>query len=108
MSTTSLLEIVVDSVEDARIIHARGEVDLSSVELLRSQIDAARRERTVTLIDLSEITFMDSSGLHLLIEAAREAEGDGWSLFVVRPSAPVRRVLEVSGTLRMLPIVTDD
>jgi|Tabmets5t2r1_1033131.scaffolds.fasta_scaffold73661_2 anti-sigma B factor antagonist len=108
MSAVPLLELSIDSVEEARVIRARGEVDMSSVGELRRQIDAARGDGAATLLDLSEVTFMDSTGLHLLIEASRRAETDGWPSFVIRPSPPVRRLLEVSGTLGMLPVVVDE
>jgi hypothetical protein len=41
----------------------------------------------------------------VLLDAARWVDTDRWALFVVRPSAAVARLLEVSGTREILPVV---
>jgi anti-anti-sigma factor len=49
------------------------------------------------VLDLRELTFMDSSGVHLIMGVAGEARsGDGW-LLVVRGSAQVERLLTLTG-----------
>jgi anti-sigma B factor antagonist len=93
----SLLEVDVEPLEDGCAIRARGEVDMSSVETLRRALAAAREDGAKTLVDLSGVGFMDSSGLHLILNAALDAETDGWSLAFL-PSRQVLRLLEVTGT----------
>jgi anti-sigma B factor antagonist len=106
MSSVPILEVVTEPDGDGWVIRARGEVDMSSVELLRVKLDAAREARAETLVDLSGVSFMDSSGLHAVLEAAMDAEGDGWSLSF-RPSRQVKRLLEVTGTLGVVRIAGD-
>jgi anti-sigma B factor antagonist len=48
-------------------------------------------------IDLSGVDFVDSSGLRALIEAHQRFDADGGSLTLVRPSAVVTRLFEISG-----------
>jgi anti-sigma B factor antagonist len=105
LSALPLLEVVVESLGERRVIRVRGEVDMSSVEALRKPIAAAREQRATTLVDLSGVGFMDSSGLHLMLDAALDAETDGWSLSFV-PSPQVRRLLEATGTLGAVRIVS--
>jgi anti-anti-sigma factor len=107
MFSEQILEVRVEDLEDRRVIRARGEVDLSSVDALRRPLAAAREERVTTLVDHAEVGFMDSSGLHLLLDAALDAKTDGWSLSF-RPSRQVLRLLEVTGTADVLRLVPAD
>jgi anti-sigma B factor antagonist len=107
MPSDQILEVSVEHVDGRRVIRARGEVDLSSVEVLRGPLAAARGERVSTLVDLAEVSFMDSTGLHLLLDAALDAEADGWSLSF-RPSRQVKRLLEVTGTVDAVRLVPAD
>ena len=54
------------------------------------------------VLDLDGLTFMDARGARLVVEAAEEAQRDGWSLSITRGSRPVRRLfllLELTDTL---------
>jgi anti-sigma B factor antagonist len=75
----------------------RGELDIASApqleERLRSLLDAHQRIE----LDLSDVSFLDSSGLAVLIRAAEAAERDGASFAIAAVSGPAMRVLELSG-----------
>jgi anti-anti-sigma factor len=103
MSSVPILEVAVESRDGRCVIRARGEIDMSSVDALRGPLAAARKARASTVVDLTGIEFMDSNGLHLLLDSAMDAERDGWSLSF-RPSRQVLRVLEVTGTLDVVPL----
>ena len=107
MPSDPILEVSVENLDDGRVIRVRGEVDLSSIEVLRGPLAAARRERVATLVDLAEVGFMDSTGLHLLLDAALDAAHDNWSLSF-RPSRQVMRLLEVTGTVDAVRLVPAD
>jgi anti-anti-sigma factor len=105
MAHHDLLRITVEPLEDARLIRAAGEIDLSSVAALRRELDAARVEAVTVLLDLSDVTFIDSSGLHLLLHASHSSAVSDWAFFVVRPSESVLRLIELSGTADLLKVV---
>lgn len=105
MHSPDLLRVTVQPLEDARLIRAAGELDMSSAPALRNELEAARDEAVTALLDLSEVTFIDSTGLHLLLEASRSAGDSDWSLFIVRPSTAVRRLIEISRTEDLLALV---
>jgi anti-sigma B factor antagonist len=107
VSISPLLEVVVEPLDEGSVIRARGELDMSSVEALRGPLRAAREEGAATLVDLSEVGFMDSSGLHLILDASLDAKVDGWSLSFLA-SRQVLRVLEVTDTLGIVPVVSGD
>ena len=85
-STSSATEVRVE---------ARGEVDISTAALLRVELADALRTADSVVVDLTDVTFMDSQGLRVLIEARVAAEDRP---FVVAAASPnVRRLIKVSG-----------
>jgi anti-anti-sigma factor len=105
MANHDVLRITVEPLEDARLIRAAGEIDLSNVAALRRELDAARAEAVTVLLDLSDVTFIDSSGLHLLLRASHSSAVSDWAFYVVRPSESVLRLIELSGTADLLSVV---
>ncbi|HEY6891328.1 MAG TPA: STAS domain-containing protein, partial [Solirubrobacter sp.] len=61
-----------------------------------------RRQNHAVVLDLAEITFMDSTGLTTLMDAHLAAEGNGWSFEIRRASPAVRRVFDLAGVGRLL------
>jgi anti-sigma B factor antagonist len=83
-----------------------GEIDLATVGGLRSKIDecvAAGWERVV--LDLRGVTFMDCTGLHLVLDADAAARAAGWELVVIEGPRAVQRVFELTGLRDSLPFV---
>jgi anti-anti-sigma factor len=54
------------------------------------------------VLDLAEVTFIDSTGLSALMDACCESDRNGWEFSVRHPSAAVRRVVELAGLEQML------
>jgi anti-sigma B factor antagonist len=105
MRSPDLLHVTVEELEDARVVRVTGEIDLTTIPVLRRELYAARDEAATVLLDLSGVTFIDSSGLHLLLEASRSSALSDWGFFVVRPSDVVQRLIQVSGTEDLLTMV---
>jgi anti-anti-sigma factor len=106
MRNPYLLRINVEHIEDAQLVRVAGEIDISTVGELRRQVRAARRGQSTVLLDLAEVEFMDSSGLHVLLEANAGASDSPF--FILRPSRAVRRLLDATGTRAELPVVAVD
>jgi anti-anti-sigma factor len=102
----AVLRVTVEALEDACVIRASGEFDSSTAELLRSPLQAARADGVTTLVDLRGVSFIDSAGLRVLLEAARASDRHEWPWFIVRPSPAVLRLVELSRTAPRLPLVT--
>jgi anti-anti-sigma factor len=80
------------------VVALAGELDLSTVSRFVDAIDDALDERPpVVELDLSQLTFIDSSGVGAYVTAFRRAKAQGTSLSVGNRSALVQRVLELSG-----------
>ena len=90
--------------DDVHTIALAGEMDLANAsDVERELIRAEATNATKIVIDLSELTFMDSTGIRLLITAHARARTDGNRLVLIRPPARVFRVLCIAGVDGLLP-----
>jgi stage II sporulation protein AA (anti-sigma F factor antagonist) len=89
------------------VLSVRGEIDIASVGTLRSAMaqtfESGLRD---VWVDLSEVTFMDSSGLNALVEADQAFAGGNRQLTVICPTGPVRRAIELTGLDRELHVLS--
>jgi anti-sigma B factor antagonist len=77
-----------------------GEVDAHTAPLLATAM--AGLPASVVTVDMSGVSFMDSSGLRVLMDATTRAREGGGDLIVARPSAAVARLVEISGLSEQL------
>lgn len=86
-----------------------GELDLATVPLLETAFDSLLRDDGVEMIvlDLTELSFMDSAGIHLLLRMRAACEAAD-RLRVINGTRAVERVLEVTGVRAHLPIISSD
>lgn len=91
---------------DIRIIAPRGEVDAGTVRDLGSALSEAAGDLSHTvLVDLSAVTFMDSSGLGALLRCHERLRRQGRPLVVIAPrGAPAGTVLDVAGVRQRLTV----
>lgn len=75
----------------------RGELDLATAPELEGWLEDLRRECADVVLDLSEVTFMDSSGLRVLLQARHEARRTQTGLRIANPTRPVLRAIEAAG-----------
>jgi anti-anti-sigma factor len=89
----------------ARVLNLEGELDLASVAELRGQFsqDGADETRRVVL-DLSQLTFIDSTGLRALIEVQQRVIRSGGTMALVGPERQVLRVFEIAGLTRVFDL----
>jgi anti-sigma B factor antagonist len=87
-----------------RIVAVSGEVDLSwSSELRTSILDAMSSAQTV-MVDLSEVSYIDSSGIAALVEGYQKAKGKSIRFGLLGISDAVRAVLELARLDQVFPI----
>ena len=86
-----------DPIDRGHLIAAKGELDISATPRLSTVLAMASASRGGRLVlDLSEVTFIDSTALGTILKAAAQLEEGGTSLAVVAPDGPVRRLLEMT------------
>jgi anti-anti-sigma factor len=99
------LEISTETSGDGRVLVLAGELDLSSVSALSERVNSELDGSiTVLTLDLSELTFMDSTGLRLLIELDQRASKGEWTLTLI-PSRheSTNTILRLTGADAELP-----
>jgi anti-sigma B factor antagonist len=84
-----------------------GELDLATVDELRDYLLEAAALGKALRLDLTELEFIDSTGLQLLLTAAADACRDGWDFTITKPSARFQRLVEVAGVADRLPIESE-
>ena len=96
-------EVHVSSGSEGVRVAPAGEIDLATARQLQERIDALLGGCTRLVLDLGDVTFMDSTGVRLVLELVRAAARDGWELAVTRVPHAVHRVFELSGVLDAIP-----
>jgi anti-anti-sigma factor len=80
-----------------------GELDLTTRDdLITAALEALAETPVVLDVDLSGVTFCDSSGISGLLAILRMSEGEGKRLIVSHPQHQVTRALEIAGVLDRL------
>ncbi|MEZ5321914.1 MAG: STAS domain-containing protein [Microthrixaceae bacterium] len=95
---TSDLRVTVEQVEGAVLLRAAGEIDLSTSPTLATAVDeACTGAETDLRMDLTEVTFIDSTGLREVIGAKTRVAERGRRFSIVGASRVVQRLLDVTG-----------
>jgi anti-sigma B factor antagonist len=83
-----------------------GELDLATVDLVEAPLGELWTSGFETIVvDLRWLSFMDSSGLRMILRWTQKARTDGTDLRVaIGDDGPVRRLVEITGLMAWLPI----
>jgi stage II sporulation protein AA (anti-sigma F factor antagonist) len=91
------LSVVATSTDGIRVLTVAGEIDHHTGDQLRRALDVTGAARPRIVIDMRQITFMDSTGINILIAAYQAVtEAGGW-LRLAAPTDSVLRVLQLVG-----------
>ncbi|RZU23874.1 STAS domain-containing protein [Streptomyces sp. BK239] len=86
------------TVDGVDVVSPRGEIDHDTGRLFRAALEATDGWGGGRMVvDLSEVTFMDSTGVNVLVTAHHAALAGGGRLRLAVPRGPVLRVLELVG-----------
>jgi anti-sigma B factor antagonist len=84
--------------EGVAFLHVRGEVDVANADQLRTLGQDAISDVVGTIrVDLSEVSFIDSTGIGALVAVRNAAEKAGRTLVLERPGPRVQKVLDITG-----------
>jgi anti-sigma B factor antagonist len=83
----------------ATTIALSGELDMATVPILEEHLVRAEADGVAAIvIDLVEVTFIESVGLHAFVAARKRAEANGRQLFLFGVKPELRRVFELTRT----------
>ncbi|MEV7420652.1 STAS domain-containing protein [Streptomyces sp. NPDC089919] len=86
------------------LVTVAGDLDIDTRTDVTQLIDELPLEGRTLTLDMSGVTFMDSSGLSLLLDLRRRVEDEGAGLELAAPSFHTLRVLDLTGTRRLFTI----
>jgi anti-sigma B factor antagonist len=95
---------VVEHGPGARVLHVVGEVDTLTAPVLRTRLDEHLAEVELLVLDLTDVTFLGSAGLAVLVAGKDEADRVGHRLRLVPGSRIVVRALEATGLLTLFDL----
>jgi anti-anti-sigma factor len=105
MSAQEPFRVDVRSEDRAMIFALAGELDLATSPALEQEIDrACDADVDLLIVDLRDLTFMDSTGLHALVKAHRREHDAGRRFALVQGGAQVERLLNLTGVGDLLVV----
>jgi anti-sigma B factor antagonist len=94
------------SANGSSVVALAGELDLSTIPRMEPALLEQIRQRTAVLVDLTGLSFIDSSGIGVLIQAFRESNGNPMHV-VVGPGSQVEQVFQITGVNDAFPVFDD-
>ncbi|MFE9658332.1 STAS domain-containing protein [Micromonospora sp. NPDC006431] len=102
MTRDKLWQARTETHPDRAVVTLSGELDLTAVDQLRDLLTTTLQANPVLDVDLSQLTFLDSTILSVLVAAYQNATAAGGTLNLINPTGHVHRVLTVTGILPLL------
>ncbi len=98
-------EVAVRVLNGHAVLALRGDVDAYSGQSLSDSLNAAMLETSGDItLDLSNVSFVDSSGIAVFVVAAKKLRERGSELVVESPPAMVTKLLEMTGVIKLVRI----
>ena len=100
-------EVSVQRSSNTAIVRVAGELDLESAPALAGTLDRLERPCHRVVLDLSQLTFIDASGLRLAVTEHQRAACDGFEFVLAGAVGPVLKVFRLTGLDVLLPMAPD-
>ncbi len=108
MADSDAIEVVIENRDGASIVRPLGDVDLQRSPVLREQLKAVSDKRPKKLVvDLSEVSYMDSSGVATLVEAMQLARRGNYPLVLCALQDRVKSIFEIARLETVFQIAPD-
>jgi anti-sigma B factor antagonist len=101
------LELSVQSDGTAHVVRVAGELDLESRGGLAELLDGLGKPPQIVVLDFSELTFVDSTGLKTLLDEHRRAREEGYEFVIAAARPEVRDIFRVTALDITLPLADD-
>jgi anti-anti-sigma factor len=108
MANSSSFAIDSQVQADSARMSVSGELDIATVGQLEAEVGSVLAQGIRALVlDLSGLTFIDSSALRLFIVLGERSAEEDWQLSMIRPSGQARSIFQISGAEEHLPFIED-
>ena len=90
---------------DQWLFSVTGEVDISNAQQLKAELEEAYKQHEANfLIDVSEMNYIDSTGLGVIIGVYGQIRGSGHRIFLMEPRNNVKKLLSITSLDKVLCI----
>ncbi|MEG2381262.1 MAG: anti-sigma F factor antagonist [Oscillospiraceae bacterium] len=98
------MEINLETIGSTLVVKLGGEIDQHWASELKSEIDREINLRNINnlIFDFAKVTFMDSSGIGVIIGRYKQIHARGGTTMIVRTQPQVDKILELSGVKKLL------
>ena len=91
--------------DDGCVVFVNGEIDLSNSQELRKTILAALKTNEKVLVDLSQVNYIDSSGIASLVEGLQFSKSNKKTFILTKPSPQVTAIMELARLDQVFTII---
>lgn len=98
------IHVATDRRGDAAVVTVAGEVDAHTASEVRAAVEAAIGPQARVVVDLTDVTFLDSTGLGVFVTALKHLREQQGTLDLVITSPRVLKVFELTGLDVVIPI----
>lgn len=99
------MEHTIRNESGVTVLDLRGEIDVSCAPVLRAMMmDLLEHHSGRLLVNLSDVVYIDSAGLSVLIAAYRQTQKTNGMLVLSSPRKPVQQVFEITGVASIFPL----
>lgn len=88
------------------MVSIKGEIDIYSIEKFRESIEKEiKNQATQIILDCSELSYMDSTGMGVLIELRNRTKEMGQKIIMMNPQPNIKKLLALTGVDKIIEIV---
>jgi HptB-dependent secretion and biofilm anti anti-sigma factor len=98
------MDVTQEQGVDSVIVHIAGRFDFGSRKIFKDAMDQAIQKGMPVVLDLGQVTFVDSSALGLLVITHQNFRKKKIVLCLINPQTYVRQVLDLANIAKMIPI----
>ena len=84
------------NIDSSIIIEVNGDVDLDKTDKFRDQVFEAFNKEQKIVLDMSQVSYIDSTGVSVLIESHQKAQEQAKEFLILKPSKPVTSIIEAA------------
>jgi len=104
------MELELKQIRNTLLVRVKGEMDMLVAEKLRKEIDRRLETKQITnlVINLEKVTFIDSSGLGVIIGRYKKISSISGKMYIVGASPSVRKILMFSGINKLISMYNNE
>ena len=107
MSSDASFEVTDSGHPGVAVLEVRGEIDVATSPQMRDQLgEMVEHKPELLIVDLTDVSFIDSTGLGVLVEAVTGARADGGDLRLVVTQPHIIKLFELTGLDTVFSVVS--